>query len=109
MRRALVLLSLVLFSFPLLAGRDVSAVRYAPSDLFEQQPSIASNGNHFLTLWAVSYLHLYGSLSDASDNSNSPAFPVAPYANTFGARVIGTGNGYVALWTERDSVPIFAR
>lgn len=109
MRRTLVLLSLVLFSCPLFAGRDVSAVRYAPSDLFEQPPSIASNGNHFLTLWAVSYLHLYGSLSDAGDNSNSPAFAVAPYANTAGAQVIGAGNGYVALWTERDSVPIFAR
>ena len=109
MQKTLIFLSLVLFSFPLLAGRDVSAVRYAPSDLPEQPPSIASNENHFLTLWPVSYLHLYGSLSSTAANSDSPAFPVAPFANTSGAAVIGTGTGYVAIWNERDNVPIFGR
>jgi hypothetical protein len=109
MRQLLISLSLLLFSFPLLAGRDVSAVRYAPSDLLAQKPSIASNGNRFLTLWTVSRLNLYGSLSDASEGSNSPAFAVVPYATTDGAAVIGTGSGYVAIWNERDTVPIFGR
>jgi hypothetical protein len=107
MRQVLIFFSLALFSFPLLAGRDVSAVRYAPSDLSAANPAIASNGNRFLTLWPMSG-QIFGSLSDIA-GSNSPAFAVVPFANASGVLVIGTGSGYVAIWNERDNVPVFGR
>jgi hypothetical protein len=108
MRKALILLSLALFSFPLFAGRDVSAVRYAPSDLSGANPAIASNGNRFLTLWPMAG-QIFGSFSDTTGGSNSPAFAVVPFANASGVQVIGTGSGYVAIWNEGDNVPVFGR
>jgi len=108
MRKSLLFVCLVLFSSPLFAGRDVSAIRYAPSDASAGTPAIASNGNRFLTLWTSS-LHIYGTLSDASGGGNSTAFAVVPYANTSAVQVIGTGSGYVAIWNEQSSTPIFGR
>jgi hypothetical protein len=108
MRKALLLLSLVLVSFPLLAGRDVSAVRYAPSDSSTGNRVVASSGDRFLTLSPVAN-HIFASLSDASGVSNSPAFAAVPYANASALAAIGTGSGYVAIWNERDNLPIFAR
>jgi hypothetical protein len=106
MRKSLILLSLVLFSLPLYAGRDVSALRYAPSDVSTEWPVIAENGTHFLTLWAVSNSHIFASLSNAA---NSPAFAAVPFASASGLAVVGTGSGYAAIWNERDSVPILGR
>jgi hypothetical protein len=113
--RVTLLLILLLFALPLLAGHEVSDVRYAPSDLAADAPAIASNGDRVLTLWAMpdhSYRvpsHVYGSFSGAFDSSSSTAFPVVPYAGTAGVAVVGTGSGYVAIWNERDTVPVFGR
>jgi hypothetical protein len=115
-RRVTVLVTLLLFALPLFAGRDVSGVRYAPYDLAMGAPKIASAGNHFLTLWTMPTVyyydmpfHLYGSFSEGSDSSNSEAFPVVPYADTASLAMAGTGSGYVAVWNERESVPVFGR
>lgn len=94
-RRCILLLSLLLFALPLLAGNDVSSVRYAPLDYFDAaDPAIASNGNRFLTLWyadtfLITRSQTYGTLSDASGGSNSPAFMVVP-GDSYAMAVIGT-------------------
>jgi hypothetical protein len=108
MRNLLIFFSLALFCSPLLAGRDVSAIRYARSDLPAGTPAVASNGSRFLMLWPMAG-HIFGSLSDSTGGSNSPAFVVVPFASTSSVQVIGTASGYVAIWNERDSVPIFGR
>jgi hypothetical protein len=114
-RRVTLLLVLPLFALPLLAGNDVSDLRYAPSDLTVSPPAIASSGNRFLTLWAAPpgerypYVHIDGSLSDTAGSSNLPAFPVIPYANSDDVAVVGGGSGYVATWYERDVGSFFGR
>jgi len=109
MRKSLLFVCFALFSYPLFAGRDVSAIRYAPSDASAGTPAIASNGSRFLTIWTVSNLHIYGAFSDASGGGNSTAFAVLPYANTGAVQVIGTGIGYVAIWNQQYSIPTFGR
>jgi hypothetical protein len=98
MRRGILLLFLFLFTRPLLAGRDVSDVRYGPSEL-PGNPAIASNGNRFLTLWYMSS-QIYGSLSDGSGGSDSPAFPVVPFVNGNTVAVTAAGSGYLAIWNQ---------
>jgi hypothetical protein len=115
MRRTIPLLALLLFALPLFAGNDVANVRYVSDFSYASEPSIASNGNRFLTLWNGQtfwnpYPHMYGMQSDAS-GSNTPAFPVIPYAaDSYHVWVIGTGSGYAAIWNEPyDGRPFFGR
>jgi hypothetical protein len=49
--------------------------------------------------------HIYGSLSDASGGSNSPAFPAVMFANTNTLAVTGAGSGYLAIWNQQSNVP----
>jgi hypothetical protein len=49
--------------------------------------------------------HIYGSLSDASGGSNSPAFPVVTFANTNTLAVTEAGSGYLAIWNQQYNVP----
>jgi hypothetical protein len=105
MTRSLVPLIPLLFSFSLFAaGRDISTVRYAPSDSVAGSPSLASDGNHFLTLWPMQS-HLYGSLSDPSSGTNPPAFPVVPFEDATAVQVTAAGNGYLAIWNQQNLSP----
>ncbi|MGA8809108.1 MAG: hypothetical protein WB973_14620, partial [Thermoanaerobaculia bacterium] len=110
------LLSLLLFALPLVAGNDAASVGYISNFAYVNGPSIASNGNHFLTLWNGEtfwnqYPHIFGMQSDASDGSNTPAFPVvSDNANISDLSVIGAGSGYAAIWNEPyDGQPFFGR
>ena len=95
MRRLLVLLLIPLPLFA--AGRDVSTVRFAPSDAHIDSPSIAFNGNHFLTLWSMA--GIYGALSNPSSDA-TPAFPVLPLSNPRELHLTAAGSsGYLAIWT----------
>jgi hypothetical protein len=93
----LLLLPLSLFA----AGRDVSAVRYAPSDSSAGSPAVAFNGNRFLTLWPMS-LHIYGSLADPASGTMQAAFPVVPFASANALQLTPAGGGYLAIWNQQD-------
>ncbi len=86
------------------AGHDVSTVRYAPNDSFAGSPTLASNGNRFLTLWPMSS-HLFGVLSDPSSDTMPPAFTAVPFANTGTVRLTAAGNGYAAIWSQQGTPP----
>src|SRR5664279_898959 len=95
------LLVLLLIPLPLFAaGRDLSTVRLAPSDAHIDSPSIAFNGNHFLTIWPMA--GIYGALSDASSDATPPAFPVLPLGNPRALQLTAAGSGYLAIWTGEN-------
>jgi len=85
------------------AGHDVSSVRYAPSALYAGAPAIAFNGNHFLTLWAMSF-HIYGSIADSTGTALAPAFPAVPFALSNVLQLTAAGSGYAAIWNQ-DTKP----
>ncbi len=95
------LLVLLLIPLPLFAaGRDVSTVRFAPSDAYVSDPSIAFNGNHFLTIWSMA--GIYGALSDSSSDATPPAFPILPLGNPRALQLTAAGSGYLAIWTGEN-------
>jgi hypothetical protein len=98
---------LIALLFPLslfAAGHEVSAVRYAPNDSFGGNPSLASDGQRFLTLWPMSS-HLFGALSDPAIGTMPKAFTAVPFANSFNAWLASSGNGYVAIWSQQGLPP----
>lgn len=102
MPRSRVLLLTLLFPLSLsAAGRDVSAVRYAPSDSIVGSPSVAFNSNRFLTLWPMAS-QIYGALADPSSGTMPPAFPVLPFASASALRMTAAGGGYLAIWNQQD-------
>nr|MDP9360565.1 hypothetical protein [Acidobacteriota bacterium] len=104
MLRSLVPLFTLLFPLSLFAaGRDVSTVRYAPSDSVVGIPSVAFNGNHFLTLWPMAS-HIYGALAGPSSSTMPPAFLVLPFASASASalRVTAAGGGYLAIWNQEN-------
>lgn len=103
MSRALLPLFILLLPLCLFAaGHDISVVRYAPSDSPVGIPSIASNGNHFLTLWPMSS-HLYGALASPSSATMPRAFLVLPFANASAVQLTAAGDGYVAVWNQEEA------
>jgi len=106
MRKLLIFLSLALFSSPLLAGRDVSALRYAPSDatgiatrptvplaspVRQLAPALTGNGAGFTEAWL-------------EQESGSKRI-VAGRINSAGEPLDGTG---IVLDPHASSAPVIA-
>jgi hypothetical protein len=101
-------LFLALFPLSLFAaGHDVSAIRYAPSDLpaGTAVAAVAYNGNQFLTLWPMSF-HIFGASADASGRSLSPGFAAVPFANTDVIQLTAAGSGYLAIWNQNGTASL---
>lgn len=99
------LLLALLFPLSLFAaGHEVSDVRYGPNDSFPGLPSLASDGQRFLTLWPMSS-QIFGVLSDPTTATTPKAFTAVPFANSFNVWLTSSGSGYVAIWSQQDLPP----
>jgi len=86
------------------AGHEVSDIRYVPNDTFTGAPSLAANGQRFLTLWPMSS-HIFGALSDPAVDPMPKAFTAVPFANANSVWLTSSGSGYAAIWSQQGLPP----
>jgi hypothetical protein len=95
--RVALCLFLVLFPLSLFAaGHDVSAVRYAPANLYIRSPRVAANGGRLLTVWAMGDL-AYGALAETGNGAPSMPF-LLPGVTGSPSPLAPWGGGFIGLW-----------
>jgi hypothetical protein len=105
------LLTLVVLPFSAsAAGHDVSAVRFAPSDLYIRSTRIAANGSRFLTVWAMDNVYprpnlAYGAVREAANGPSSMPF-LLPGVSGFPTAMMPWGGGFISLWSHGDGFDI---
>jgi hypothetical protein len=92
---------------------DPSGIQLDPSDTFQQQPVVASDGHHFLVAWRQSaeLTTIQGALI-AEDGSTSPAFPISRSPSDVSRPAVASdGNQYLVAWqaqAESDGLVVGA-
>jgi hypothetical protein len=101
-------LSLVLFPLSLFAaGHDVSAVRYAPANLYIGPLRVAANGTRLLTVWAMSDEYPKPNLAYGAVASGAPSKPfLLPGVTNSPTRMTAWGEGFISLWWTQDHFDI---
>lgn len=98
------LLSLVLASSALAAGRPLAPPPYGSSPYRAYKPAVASAGGRFLTVWREDRLaygsHIVGAVSGANGKRSSAPFIILPNANPEFMQLVGTGDGYMLFWAH---------
>jgi hypothetical protein len=109
MLRIALCLFLVLFPLSLFAaGHDVSAVRYAPANLYVGPSRVAANGGRLLTVWAMSDEYPKPNLAyGAVAASGAPSKPfLLPGVTNSPTQITAWGDGFISLWWTQDHFDI---
>ena len=102
---ALSLFALLLSASVFGAGRNVTAPVLGPSPLGASFPTVATNGQTFVSLWYRNG-ELYGAIADATGHRQTSAdiavMPV-PYVNGVTAALTNVGPDYFLFWSDQTS------
>jgi hypothetical protein len=110
-RVAIALLLTLVVSFSAgAAGHDVSAVRYAPANLYIGPTRIATNGSRFLTVWSMYDEYprpslAYGAVTESLNGPLSAPF-LLPGLTGSPSPLSPWGGGFIGLWWSGNSFDI---